>query len=98
MICIVSTDEFLARHREERVRQRLAQQEEKRRVNIHTYDLYSLDFLGTNCTCMLKVTVHYVALRGGGWPCERAGMLVRTFELNPYGRPIWAWLYAFFDC
>ena len=47
------------------------------------YETYSLDLKG-------------VVPPGGDSNIKKVGMLVENFEIDPYGRPIWAWLAHFF--
>ena len=47
-----------------------------------SYETYSLDWKG-------------VVPPGGDSNIKKVGMLVENFEIDPYGRPIWAWLAHF---
>ena len=51
-----------------------------------SYETYSLDWKGT---CSPPPS-------SGDSNIKKVGMLVENFEIDPYGRPIWAWLAYFF--
>ena len=54
-------------------------------IQTMSYETYSLDWKGV------------VPPRGGGGDSniKKVGMLVENFEIDPYGKPIWAWLVHF---
>ena len=49
-------------------------------IQTMSYETYSLDRKGV------------VPPGGGDSNIKKVGMLVENFEIDPYGRPIWAWL------
>ena len=53
-------------------------------IQTMSYETYSLDWKG-------------VVPPGGDSNIKMVGMLVKNFEIDPYGRPIWAWLAHFFN-